>query len=81
MEQQARIAGLSMTSAIIQKSSNLLVSAREKADEVPAAEILSKSCIVTTLLPLVLAHISPLVTSDCKVSNNTILNFVLFDLS
>ncbi|XP_056648043.1 E3 ubiquitin-protein ligase MYCBP2 isoform X1 [Diorhabda sublineata] len=75
LEQQARVAALSMTSAIIQKASNLLVTAREKVEEVPSADILSKSCIVTTLLPLVLAHISPLVTSDSKSAVH-ILNLI-----
>ncbi|XP_074033015.1 MYC binding protein highwire isoform X2 [Leptinotarsa decemlineata] len=75
LEQQARNTALSMTSSISQKASNLMVLAREKADEVPAAEILSKSCIVTTLLPLVLAHISPLATSDSKSAVH-ILNLI-----
>ncbi|KAG5884565.1 hypothetical protein JTB14_006591 [Gonioctena quinquepunctata] len=75
LEQQARSTALSMTCAIVQKASNLMVLAREKAEEVPAAEILSKSCIVTTLLPLVLAHISPLATSDSKSAVH-ILNLI-----
>nr|CAH7734761.1 unnamed protein product [Callosobruchus chinensis] len=66
LEQQARNTALSLTSAVIQKSSSLMVLAREKVDEVNSADIISKSCIVTTLLPLVLAHISPLVTSDSR---------------
>ncbi|CAG9818959.1 unnamed protein product [Phaedon cochleariae] len=75
LEQQARNTALSMTSAIIEKTSNLMVIAREKADDVPSADILSKSCIVTTLLPLVLAHISPLATSDSKSAVH-ILNLI-----
>lgn len=67
LEQQARSSALSMTSAIIQKASNLMILAREKAEEIPASDILSRSCVVTILLPLVLAHISPLATSDSRV--------------
>lgn len=67
MELQARNAALSMMGTIIQKSVSLMVLAREKAEEVSSAEILSKSSIVNTLLPLILAHISPLATSDSRV--------------
>ncbi|XP_044762914.1 E3 ubiquitin-protein ligase MYCBP2 [Coccinella septempunctata] len=64
LEQQARKAALSMTSAIFTKASELMTLARSKVEEVPSAELLSSSCMVTTLLPLIAAHISPLVTSD-----------------
>ncbi|KAL3283878.1 hypothetical protein HHI36_018047 [Cryptolaemus montrouzieri] len=64
LEQQARKAALSMTNAIVRKACGLMILAREKAEEVPSAEYLSNSCMVTTLLPLVVAHISPLATSD-----------------
>lgn len=67
LEQQARKAALSMASAIIHNACDLMASAREKAEEISSAEILSNSYMVTTLLPLVLAHISPLATSDPRV--------------
>lgn len=56
-----------MTAAIIQNSCNLLIMARERAEEVPSAEIISNACIIKTLLPLVMAHVSPLATSDPRV--------------
>ena len=67
LEQQARKAALSMASAIIQSACELMASAREKAEEMSSAEVLSNSYMVMTLLPLVLAHISPLATSDTRV--------------
>lgn len=83
-ELQARKCTLCMTSTIIQRCSSLFVIAREKAEDVPSAEILSESCIVNTLLPLVLAHISPLVTTDPRVrcflisqSSNLIFTFMI----
>ncbi|CAH1132864.1 unnamed protein product [Ceutorhynchus assimilis] len=66
LEYQARKAALTMTSSIIQNASKLMMLAREKVEELPAANILSDSCIVKTLLPLVLAHVSPLASSDPK---------------
>lgn len=74
-ELQARKCTLSMTTTIIQRCTNLLVTAREKAEDVNAAEILSESCIITTLLPLVLSHISPLVTTDPR-SGVQVLNLI-----
>lgn len=68
LEQQARNAALSMMSAIIQKTTDIMILAREKAEEVCCAEILNKSSIVNILLPLVLSHISPLATIDSRVS-------------
>lgn len=76
-ELQARKCTLCMTSTIIQRCSSLFVIAREKAEDVPSAEILSESCIVNTLLPLVLAHISPLVTTDPRVRSTTFCNYNL----
>lgn len=67
VEQQARNAALSMMNAIMQKAVQLMILARETAEEVSSVQILSKSCIVNTLVPLVLAHISPLATSDSRV--------------
>ncbi|KAF5304147.1 hypothetical protein FQA39_LY01932 [Lamprigera yunnana] len=64
LEQQARKGALSMTSAIIHNCCNLLSMAREKAEEVSTIEVLSGACVVTTLLPLIMAHISPLASSD-----------------
>lgn len=77
LEQQARKASLTMASAIIRNACDLMATAREKADEVSSAEILSNSYLVTTLLPLVLAHISPLATSDPRVSCNVQKSFDL----
>jgi E3 ubiquitin-protein ligase MYCBP2 len=71
LEQHARKAALTMASAIIQNACDLMASAREKADEISSAEVLSNSYVVTTLLPLVLAHISPLATSDPRVCRGT----------
>ncbi|KAB0796834.1 hypothetical protein PPYR_10895 [Photinus pyralis] len=64
LEQHARKGALSMTSSIIRSCCNLLAMAREKAEDVSATEILSSACVVTTLLPLLMAHISPLASSD-----------------
>lgn len=69
LEQQARKGALSMTSSIVHSCCSLLSMAREKADEVSTTEILSNACVVTTLLPLIMAHISPLATSDPRVSS------------
>lgn len=83
LEQQARNAALSMMSAIIQRAANLMILAREKAEEVSSAEILNKSCVVNTLLPLVLAHISPLATIDSRVCafSKQISNVICYYLS
>lgn len=71
LENQSRKAALSMTNSIVQNCSKLMMLAREKVDEAPSAVILSESCVVKVLLPLVLAHISPLASSDPKVSGNS----------
>ncbi|XP_076245488.1 MYC binding protein highwire [Calliopsis andreniformis] len=63
-EVQARKCTLAMTATIIQRSNEILALAREKAEEVVATEVLGNATFVTTLLPLVMAHISPLATSD-----------------
>jgi hypothetical protein len=42
--------------------------ALERAEDQIATEVLGNACIITTLLPLVLANISPLVTLDPRVS-------------
>lgn len=67
MEQQARNCALDMVTSVIQKTCNMLSIAREKADEMPSADILDNACVTTILLPLVMAHISPLATSDPRV--------------
>ena len=67
-EQQARKCALDMTSSIIQTSCLLLVTAREKVEEVASTDILNKAHIVRTLLPMVFTHISSLATSDPRVS-------------
>lgn len=67
-ELQARKCTMAMTTTIVQRCTSLFVTAREKAEDIAAADILSESCIVNTLLPLVLSHISPLVTTDPRVS-------------
>lgn len=74
-ELQARKCTLSMTATIVQRCSDIFVIARERAEDVPASEILSESCIVNTLLPLILAHISPLVTTDPRVNYIYFFNY------
>ncbi|CAH0546546.1 unnamed protein product [Brassicogethes aeneus] len=75
LEYQARKSALSIASIIIQNTCKLMVLAREKAEEIPSADILSNSCIVSTLLPLVLAYLSPLASSDSR-SSVYILNLI-----
>jgi len=67
-EVQARKCTLAMTATIIQRSNEIFSLARERAEEVIANEVLGNATFVTTLLPLVMAHISPLATSDPRVS-------------
>lgn len=69
-EVQARKCTLAMTATIIQRSNEIFSLARERAEEVIANEVLGNATFVTTLLPLVMAHISPLATSDPRVSNS-----------
>jgi len=69
VEVQARKCTLAMTATIIQRSNEIFSLARERAEEVIANEVLGNATFVTTLLPLVMAHISPLTTSDPRVSN------------
>ncbi|KAL1517024.1 hypothetical protein ABEB36_000844 [Hypothenemus hampei] len=66
LEHQARKTALLMTNAIIQNASRLMILARERVEEVPSTSILSDSCLVKTLLPLVLANVSPLAAGDPK---------------
>lgn len=68
-EVQARKCTLAMTATIIQRSNEIFSLARERAEEVIVNEVLSNATFVTTLLPLVMAHISPLATSDPRVNN------------
>lgn len=76
LEQQSRKAAISVASVIVENACKLMVEAREKAEEIDSAEILSNECMVTTLLPLVLAHISPLATSDPRVRNPRANNYI-----
>ncbi|KAH0954749.1 hypothetical protein HN011_008203, partial [Eciton burchellii] len=68
VEVQARKCTLAMTATIIQRSNEIFSLARERAEEVVANEVLGNATFVTTLLPLVMAHISPLTTSDPRSS-------------
>lgn len=61
-----------MVTSVIQKTCKMLAIAREKADEIPSADILGNACVTTILLPLVMAHISPLATSDPRVNSDFI---------
>jgi len=82
-EVQARKCTLAMTTTIIQRSNEIFSLARERAEEVIANEVLGNATFVTTLLPLVMAHISPLATSDPRVSNSeNFLNYFsnIFDI-
>lgn len=79
-EVQARKCTLAMTATIIQRSNEIFSLARERAEEVVANEVLGNATFVTTLLPLVMAHISPLATSDPRVSVfETFFNLNFFD--
>lgn len=75
-EAQARKCALAMTATIIQRSNEIFTLARERAEEMVATEVLGNATFVTTLLPLVMAHISPLITSDPRV-RLTVLYFFL----
>ncbi|XP_011315230.1 E3 ubiquitin-protein ligase MYCBP2 isoform X2 [Fopius arisanus] len=63
-EMQARKCTLSMTTTIIHRANEILSLARDRAEDMTTAQILGNATFVTTLLPLVMAHISPLATSD-----------------
>ena len=67
-EVQARKCTLAMTATIIQRANEILALARERAEEMSSTEILGNATFVTTLLPLVMAHIGPLASSDPRVS-------------
>nr|CAD7599383.1 unnamed protein product [Timema genevievae] len=74
-ELQACKCTLSMAAAIVQRCNDLMALARERAEDVVATEVLGSACIVTTLLPLMLAHISPLATLDPR-SGVQVLNLI-----
>lgn len=79
LDNNSRKAGLTMATSIIQQSCKLLALAREKADEVPVIDVLNNACIVRTLLPMVLAHMS-LLASDPHVSlvkTQTVVLYIL----
>ncbi|XP_046604041.1 E3 ubiquitin-protein ligase MYCBP2 isoform X2 [Neodiprion virginianus] len=63
-ELQARKCTLAMTATIVQRANEILSLARERAEDFSSNEILGNAAFVTTLLPLLMAHISPLATSD-----------------
>lgn len=63
-----------MTATIIQRANDILALSREKADDVDVNEILCSAAFVTTLLPLTMAYIIPLATSDPRVSHTDILS-------
>ncbi|XP_043461333.1 E3 ubiquitin-protein ligase MYCBP2 isoform X1 [Leptopilina heterotoma] len=64
VEVQARKYILAMTTTIIQRANEILALAREKVAEMRSIEILGNATFITTLLPLVIAHIGPLASSD-----------------
>lgn len=68
LELQARKATLSMASAIVQRVSDLLSLARERAEDMLGTDMLSNAPIITTLMPLCIADISYLALTDPRVS-------------
>lgn len=67
-ESHARRSTLSLAASVVSRSAELFSLARERAEDVSVTEVLGSACLVTTLLPLVLAHISPLAASHPKVT-------------
>lgn len=67
MEMQARKTTLTLAGAIVSRTSDLLALARERAEEITVSDVLGSACLITTLLPLMVAHISPLAVSDPRV--------------
>lgn len=67
MEMQARKTTLTLTGTVVSRCTELLALARERAEEVTSTDVLGSACLITTLLPVMLAHISPLATSDPRV--------------
>lgn len=57
-----------MTATIIQRSNDILALAREKNIGLDVNEIIGNAAFVTTLLPLTMAYMIPLATSDPRVS-------------
>ncbi|XP_063987126.1 E3 ubiquitin-protein ligase MYCBP2 isoform X2 [Diachasmimorpha longicaudata] len=78
-EMQARKCTLAMTTTIIHRANEILSLARDRAEDLVTAEVLGNATFVTTLLPLVMAHISPLATSDprCGVQVLTLIQEML----
>lgn len=68
VEYQARRSTLSITSAILNRVCMLMSSARDLAEDLNVCGILGSASVVTTLLPLVLAHIGPLATSMYRLN-------------
>lgn len=77
VEVQARKYILAMTTTIIQRANEILALARERVEEMRSIEILGNATFVTTLLPLVIAHIGPLASSDPRVSLKNDYSFLL----
>uniref|UniRef100_A0A1B6EGK8 PHR domain-containing protein n=1 Tax=Clastoptera arizonana TaxID=38151 RepID=A0A1B6EGK8_9HEMI len=75
MEMQARKTTLSLTGTVVNRCTELLALARERAEEVTSTDVLGNACLITTLLPIMLAHISPLAISDPR-SGVQVLNLI-----
>ncbi|GLH12984.1 Probable E3 ubiquitin-protein ligase HERC2 [Gryllus bimaculatus] len=63
-ELQAARCTLALATAVVRRCVELAALARERSEDAAAAEVLGNACLITTLLPLMLAHISPLATLD-----------------
>ncbi|XP_074101339.1 MYC binding protein highwire isoform X2 [Cotesia typhae] len=63
-EMQARKCTLAMTMTIVTRANEILALARECAEDIVTMEVLGNATFVITLLPLVMAHLGPLATSD-----------------
>lgn len=68
-ETQARKCTLSMTTTIMQRANQVFALAREKSDQLitNASDVFENATFVTTLLPLLMAYITPLATFDPRV--------------
>lgn len=70
MEQMSRKLSLNLTTEVLGRTSKLLQGAKQRVNDANFSwdSILGSSALMTILLPLVLAHISRLATTDVKVS-------------
>lgn len=66
IEMQARKCTLAMTTTIVHRSNEILALAREKVEDLGTTAVIESSPFITTLLPLVIAHINPLATLDSR---------------